>query len=135
MTQRFAIGLTIVNLALLAVLLAQAAPATAQSAPGMLRGTGLEIVDAQGRPRATISVLAANPAVKATDGGPVPETVLLRLIDPKYGPVVKLSGSERGAGLGLGGDSQAKWTLLEATPTGSALKLTSASGSERVITP
>jgi hypothetical protein len=135
MTQRFAIGLTIVNLALLVTLLARMTPATAQSAPGVLRGTGLEIVDAQGRPRATISVLAANPAVKSTDGGPFPETVILRLIDPRYGPVVKLSGSERGAGLGLGGDSQAKWTLLEATPAGSALKLTDAKGGERVIKP
>jgi hypothetical protein len=135
MTQRFAIGLTLVNLALLVVLVAQRTPVAAQTTPGVLRGTGLEIVDAQGRPRATISILAANPAVKANDGGPFPETVLLRLIDPRYGPVVKLSGSERGAGLGLGGDSQAKWTLLEATPTGSLLKLTATNGSERTITP
>ena len=48
---------------------------------------------------------------------------------------MKLSGSDRGAGLGLGGDSQAKWTLIEATPTGSLLKLTAANGDERLIQP
>lgn len=100
MTQRIAVGLTVVNLVLLLMLLAQMRPVTAQGAPGLLRGTGLEIVDEQGRVRAAISILAPNPAVAATDGRPFPETVVLRLIDPKYGPVVKLSGSERSAGLG-----------------------------------
>jgi len=47
------------------VLLSRLTPVEAQAAPGVLRGTGLEIVDAQGRPRATISIQAANPAVKA----------------------------------------------------------------------
>lgn len=135
MTQRIAVGLTVVNLVLLLMLLAQMRPVTAQGAPGLLRGTGLEIVDGQGRARATISILAANPAAAATDGRPFPETVVFRLIDPKYGPVVKLSGSERSAGLGLGGDSQAKYTLLESQPTGSFLKLTAANGREQLIKP
>jgi hypothetical protein len=65
----------------------------------------------------------------------LPETVVFRIIDPKYGPVVKLSGSERSAGLGLGGDSQAKFTLLESQPTGSFLKLTDATGREQLIKP
>src|SRR5262245_29981910 len=133
MTQRVAVGLTVVNLVLLTAMLAQMRPVEAQSTPGVLRGTALEIVDGQGRPRATISILAGNPAVAATDGGPFPETVVFRLIDPKYGPVVKLSGSERSAGLGLGGDSQAKHTLLEAQPTGSVLKLTDGNGTARLL--
>ena len=135
MTQRIAVALTVVNLVLCVVLLAQVRPVGAQSTPGLLRGTGLEIVDGQGRARATISILAGNPAVAATDGGSFPETVVFRLIDPKYGPVVKLSGSERSAGLGLGGDSQAKFTLLESQPTGSFLKLTDATGREHLIKP
>ena len=135
MTQRIAVSLTVVNLVLFVVLLAQIGPVTAQGTPGLLRGTGLEIVDEQGRARATISILAAAPRVVATDGGAFPETVVLRLIDPKYGPVVKLSGSERSAGLGLGGDSQAKYTLLESQPTGSLLKLTAANGREQLIKP
>lgn len=135
MTQRIAVGVTAVNLVLALVLLAQFGPASAQGAPGVLRGTALEIVDGQGRPRATISILPANPDVTATDGRPFPETVIFRLIDPAYGPVVKLSGSARSAGLGLGGDSQAKYTLLESQSTGSFLKLTDAGGREQLITP
>jgi hypothetical protein len=135
MTQRVALSLTAVNLVLLIVLLLQIGPVTAQNSPGLVRGTGLEIVDGQGRPRATISILAANPDGRATDGLPFPETVVFRLIDPKYGPVVKLSGSERSAGLGLGGDSQAKYTLLESQPGGSFLKLTDANGREQLIRP
>ena len=80
-------------------------------------------------------MLAANPTVTATDGKPFPETVILRLIDPKYGPVVKISGSERGAGLGLGGDSEAKYALIEATGTGSFVKLTDENGRQQVIKP
>lgn len=135
MTQRIAVSLTAVNLVLLVVQLAQVRSVTAQGAPGLLRGTGLEIVDEQGRARATISILAASPSVTSTDGRPFPETVVFRLIDPTYGPVVKLSGSERSAGLGLGGDSQAKFTLLESQPTGSFLKLTDANGREQLIQP
>jgi hypothetical protein len=135
MTHRIAISLTAVNLVLLVVLLAQMRTVTAQGTPGLLKGTGLEIVDGAGRARATISILAASPEVTATDGKPFPETVVLRLIDPKYGPVVKLSGSERSAGLGLGGDSQARYTLLESQPTGSFLKLTDANGREQLIKP
>jgi hypothetical protein len=135
MTQRIAVGVTAVNLALFVLLMAQLGPASAQGAPGMLRGTGLEIVDGQGRPRATISILPANANVKGPDGAPFPETVLLRLIDPRYGPVVKLSGSERNAGLGLGGDSQATYTLLESQTTGSFLKLTGVDGREQIIRP
>jgi hypothetical protein len=127
--------LTAVNLLTLAGNLLQVRPLAAQSAPGVLRGTALEIVDGQGRPRATISILAATPGIAATDGKPFPETVVFRLIDPKYGPVVKLSGSERNAGLGLGGDSQAKYTLLESQPTGSLLRLTDANGREQLIKP
>ena len=135
MNQRIAVTLTVLNLVLLVVLLAQIGPVTAQGSAGLLRGTGLEIVDGQGRARATISILAANPNGTATDGRPFPETVVFRLIDPKYGPVVKLSGSERSAGLGLGGDSQAKYTLLESQATGSFLKLTDANGREQLIKP
>jgi hypothetical protein len=135
MTQRMAVGLTILNLVLLIAILFQWGPATAQHSPGVLRGTGLEIVDDQGRPRAAISILAADPGVKGPDGQPFPETVVLRLIDPQYGPVVKISGSARNAGIGLGGDSQAKWALLESQPSGSLLKLTDANGREQVIRP
>jgi hypothetical protein len=44
---------------------------------GGLRGRGLEIVDQQGRVRASISIL---PAGKSSSGDDYAETVLLRLI-------------------------------------------------------
>jgi hypothetical protein len=53
------VGLTAVNLVLGAVNLAGARPSRAES-PGMLRGTGLQIVDAQGRVRASIALYPAN---------------------------------------------------------------------------
>ena len=82
MTQRIAVSLTVLNLVLFVAMLAQMRPVEAQNTPGLLRGTGLEIVDGQGRTRATISILAGNPGVAAADGGPFPETVVFRLIDP-----------------------------------------------------
>ena len=52
------IALTIVNVALLLfTLLQQVHPAFAQRAAPVLRGSALEIVDAQGRVRASLNVL------------------------------------------------------------------------------
>ena len=57
-THRFTLGLTLLNLVLLALLVSsQARSALAgQSGPGVLRGRALEIVDDQGRVRAEILV-------------------------------------------------------------------------------
>src|ERR1700730_12332571 len=71
----FLIALTIVNLGLLIYTLGQTRPAAV--AP-VLRGRALEIVDDQGRVRASIKV---QPATMA-NGKPYPENVILRLIDP-----------------------------------------------------
>ncbi|HEY0730110.1 MAG TPA: hypothetical protein VGD38_18635, partial [Pyrinomonadaceae bacterium] len=118
-TQRLAIALTIINLALTVFLLAQLRRADAeeletsqQTAPAqqaassqavapVLRGRALEIVDTQGRVRASISV---QPAV-TVDSKFYPETVLLRLTDPKNGPVVKLQAAENGSALGMSDDA------------------------------
>jgi hypothetical protein len=56
MTQKMVVGLTLVNLALFAVTLSQVRPVSAQATPGMLRGSGLEIVDGRGQVRASITV-------------------------------------------------------------------------------
>src|SRR5579862_8055811 len=101
--QRFLIALTILNFVLLLVVLLQGSPTFAQSAAPVLRGKGLEIVDDQGRVRASISVL---PGHVMANKEAFPDTVILRLIDPKGKPFVKLSASERGSVLGLLGDSE-----------------------------
>ncbi len=57
-SQRALIALTMTNLGLLPFTLAQQIrPASAEGALPVLRGSGLEIVDGQGRVRASITVL------------------------------------------------------------------------------
>jgi hypothetical protein len=68
-----------------------------------LRGRALEIVDDQGRVRAMFKVFPADLNVKMLDGTTgYPETVLLRLIDSKGGPNVKIAATEGWVGNELG---------------------------------
>ena len=102
-TQRFGFILTTINLVFLLMLLAQNyATVEAKENLAVLRGSALEIVDSQGRVRASISV---EPAV-TMNGRTYPETVLLRLTDPKNGPIVKLEASAEGSALGLSDDAE-----------------------------
>lgn len=138
-TQRFAIALTIINFALMVFLLAQfrraAAETSQQAAPSqavapVLRGRALEIVDAQGRIRASITV---EPPV-TVDSKVYPETVLLRLTDPKNGPVVKLTAAENGSSLGMSDDADGGVHLF-ARDTGSFVKVTDKRGREQLLKP
>ena len=63
-----------------------------------------------------------------------PETVLFRMTDPKNGPVVKLTASEKGSALGLSDDSRGG-VQLYARDTGSFLKVVSKGGREQMIRP
>jgi hypothetical protein len=130
-TQRMLVALTVLNLGLLALLLAQIGPPEASSAAPVLRGRALEIVDERGRVRASIQVQPAG----TVDGTPYPETVILRLIDPNGRPFVKLAGSERGAGLGLLGESDTTHLLLKAEGPSTSVKLTNKDGRERMLAP
>jgi hypothetical protein len=128
------VGLTAVNLVLGAVNLAGARPSRAES-PGMLRGTGLQIVDAQGRVRASIALYPANATDRYPDGRVgSPETVLLRLIDQHGKPNVKLGASEDGGALGLGGGRDPAYARLAPERGLPALTLTNRAGQDRVIT-
>ena len=133
-TQRFGIVLTVVNLFLLALLISQVnRPAIASDA--MLRGRGLEIVDARGRVRASISVM---PEEKSANGSAVPETVLLRLITDRGRPAVKISTSEGGgSGMSLAGPTGTHQTYVSigAKDTSTTLKLKNEDGKERVLVP
>jgi hypothetical protein len=67
-TQRFAIGLTVLNLFVLMFLLFRNdSSANSQIAP-VLRGRAIEIVDDRGRVRAMIKVLPPSPDIKLSDG-------------------------------------------------------------------
>ena len=134
--QRFGIGLTVINLFLLGLLLTQVnRPAIAAETPGILRGSGLEIVDTQGRVRASISVF---PEEKAANGSTAPETVLLRLITERGRPAIKISTSEKGgSGMALAGPTGTSQTYVSigAKDTSTTLKLKNEDGKERLLVP
>jgi hypothetical protein len=129
-TQRLAIGLTVINLALMIFLLTQFRRANAEQVAPVLRGRALEIVDAKGRVRASISV--REPVTM--DSKFYPETVLLRLTDPKSGPVVKLTAAENGSALGLSDDSKGGVQIF-ARDTGSFVKVIDKTGREQTLKP
>jgi hypothetical protein len=129
------IVLTLVNLGILILTLAQLRPAVAASevAP-VLRGRALEIVDDQGKVRASINVY---PASTQKNGESYPETVLLRLITERGRPSVKISASEQLSGLALVGTSGTKETYVQLGAKGkvSSLRLKNEDGRESLVTP
>jgi hypothetical protein len=133
--QRLTIILTAFNLVFLAFGLAQLRPAAAQGDLPVLRGRALEIVDDQGRIRAEIKVLPAQPAVKMPDGTTgYPETVQLRLISSDNSPHVKLGAIEDGAGLVLAGE-KGYTQLLSRGTADPFVKIVTKDGRERTIRP
>lgn len=133
-TQRILVAITVVNLVLLALLLARTQRAEAAGTIGVLRGSALEIVDERGRVRASIKIQPEDPAHPMPDGSPRPENVILRLINPDGRPVVKLGGSVAGAGLGLVGAADAQHVVLKAEGAEVCLKL-SDGDRRRVVEP
>ena len=127
--------LTTVNLALLLLTVTQQfRPALAQSEPPILRGRGLEILDTEGRVRASITVL---PPAKAQKGEVEAETVLLRLITERGRPSVKIASSEPASGLSFAGPTGTHdtYVTLGVKGTASSLKLRNENGREQVIAP
>ena len=104
--------ISILNLVLIVFLLSRPSGAGAAGVLPVIRGRALEIVDEQGRVRASITVYPADPKVKMPDGtSGYPETVLLRLVSSQGRPNVKIAATERGSAVAFGG---------EADPTSSA---------------
>ncbi len=136
-TRRFLVVLTALNVVLLAVSLIQSgATVMAQNAAPVLRGRALEIVDDAGRVRASIAILPADPNVKMPDGTVgYPETVLLRLINSKGRPNIKIAATERGAGQVLGGESDPTYVQILAEGPNTTLKLSNQDGRVQVLKP
>ncbi len=131
--QRLVVVLTLLNLGLLAVVLARGRPAEARDAP-VLRGRALEIVDDHGKVRASIQVLPANATVAMPDGTRgYPETVLLRLVTGEGRPSVKLSATERGGILVLGGESDPTYAQLRGDRAKASLTLVGEDGQPHTI--
>jgi hypothetical protein len=126
-------ALTAINLALLVFNLAEARQAHADKS-GVLTGTGLRIVDASGRVRASIEVLPADPNVRMPDGSRgYPETTLLRLIDEKGRPNVKVFASDQGGGFGAGGGRDPTYARLMASGPKAEVWLRDEAGRERTV--
>lgn len=131
--QRIAIAITIINLVLMVILLAKMNAATAQKEQNnlqVLRGSGLEITDKEGRIRASITFHDA--VVK--DGVTYPAGVLLRLIDSKGQPSVKIGAAEDGGGLSFANEKDGYIQLI-AKESGCFLKIKNADGKEQVVKP
>ena len=133
-SNRVLLSLLILNIGFLALQIVRAQSDNAQTAPSVLRCRALELVDDHGRTRVELKVLPAQPDLKMPDGSVgYPETVLLRLISSTGSPHVKLSASEDGAGMVLGGEGGHVQIL--ARGAGPFVKIVDKVGHEQVIKP
>jgi hypothetical protein len=128
-SQSVAVALTLLNLALLAVVISQGVTAEAQAPPAVLRAQKIELVDTNGQVRGSLEIAGDSEAV-------------LRLRDSSGAIRVKIGGSTEGSGLVLYDDSTepgvqvvARRRTTAARPTATSVKLLGAGGRERVITP
>ena len=133
-TQKFLLGLTVINLGLLLVQLINVRPGIAAEIPSVIRARSLEIVDDHGRVRASITVFPENPK-SIWKGKPYPETVLLRLTTADGRPNVKLGANKTGGGLVIGGEADPTYAQVLAEGGESTLKLVDKNKVERVIKP
>jgi hypothetical protein len=132
---RLVIALAVANLAVLILNTAQLVrPAFALTEAPVLRGRALEIVDEQGRVRASINVL---PAGRSQSGDAYRETVLLRLNTERGRPSVKIGSSEQTSGLSFAGPTGTKdtYVVLEAKEQATSLKLRNEDGRELIVEP
>jgi hypothetical protein len=131
-TQQLAITLTVVNLSVLLIVLFFSLTSFKSDVAPILRAQAFELIDKNGKVRAEIKVLPAEPTLKMPDGTVgYPETVLFRLVDSGGGPNVKISATEDGAGLVLGGEAGYVQILSRtAEPT---IKLANKKGKEQLI--
>ena len=125
-------ALTVINLALMIFVLSELKPASAQQQNSLqvLRGRALEIVDSLGKVRASIKI---EPPV-TMNGKLYPQSVILRLVDTKGGPLVKLGAAEDGGGLNLD-DGVDGGVQLIADSKGSFIKVKNQDGKEQVVKP
>jgi len=134
--------LTLVNFGLLMVVLFHQAAAVEAGGPlQVVRGRALEIVDSEGKLRASLSVIPAGPARRADgrlveqNGKVYPEAVVFRLIRPDGRPSVKISTTERGSGIDLSGGVDPTYIVLNAEGGEATLTLTNQDGHRQIIKP
>ncbi len=121
-TNRLALVLTILNLALLVFLLAWGRTVVSPAAGDVLRAQRIELVDEQGQARAKLNLEASG-------------EVVFRLLDETGTIRVKLGASEGGSGLVLLNDLTEPGLQLLAEEGGARLTLIEHDGAQRVIEP
>jgi hypothetical protein len=128
-TQRIAVALTAINVALLLLTAAQAGPTTAQTVTPILRGRALELVDDRGEVRSRLDV--------EPNG-----EVVLRLLDKNGTIRVKLGAAEDGSGLVLLDEATepaihviARRSGTAERPATTSITLRGAGGRQHVIRP
>ncbi len=142
MKNTYVLALTLVNLAMLVmVLFHPTAPVEASGPSQVVRARGLEIIDAQGRLRASLSVIPAGPA-RRSDGRVVepngkiyPEAVVFRLIRPDGRPSVKIATTEQGSGIDLSGGIDPTYIVLTSDGGETSLTLTNHDGRRQIVKP
>jgi hypothetical protein len=117
---RLALGVTVVNLALLLAAFTQRPQSSTE--PQVLRATAIELVEESGRIRGRLNV---------EPGG----QVVLRLVDEQGRIRVKLGAGVDGSGLLLANDATEPGVHLLATSKGSSIRVVSGDGRERRIAP
>jgi hypothetical protein len=142
LTQRALTALTLVNLGMLVFSLTHQAVRVQAAGPDqVLRARALEIVDAQGRLRASLQVIPEGPSRRA-DGSPTeqngkvyPEAVVFRLIRPDGRPSVKIATTEDGSGIDLSGGIDPTYITFSADGGETSLSLTNKDGRRKLINP
>lgn len=133
-TNRAFLALLFLNLGFFALQLVRAQSTSPEPIAPVLRCRALELVDDQGRMRAELKIFPAQPNLKMPDGSVgYPETVLLRLISSKGSPHVKISASEDGGGMVVGGDGSYVQVLSRGAKP--FMKIVDKSGQEKVLNP
>jgi len=135
-TQRITLGLTLLNFALLGYAMFRPGPSAPADVTPLLRARALEIVDDEGRVRAMLRVFPADPAVRLPDGTTgYPEAVLLRLIDSKGAPNVKIAATDDGSAVSFGGESNPTHVQILARGGTTSIKLVNQDGQQQVLKP
>ena len=101
-TTRFLIAISALNVACAAISVSQSPNSNAAGAEvsDVVRTRHLEVVDVDGRVRASITVHPANQDARMREGAD-DDSVVLRLVNSDGGPGVKLASSRQNVGLAL----------------------------------
>ena len=134
--RRLFFTLTALNAVMLLFSLARSQSIAADRIAPVLRARGFELIDERGHVRAEIKVFPPDPNVKMPDGTTgYPENVLLRLINSRGAPNVKIAATEDGSGVSLGGDSNPTNIQLLARGSTTSLKLIDHDGKQQLLKP